>query len=426
MARAESGGPPQRRLFSHFPGRESAVRIRIDDAVLMIGIVFQLLAIGVAGGGMPTGAIVLQVLAMVAVVVAIVTSFRARKAWHAGEQQRLAAIQESVRDSQRRLEDALQLALGQFDGIRTGVDQAHQIVSNAAAQMTGGAGQQSALLALKDMVDALIAGTRGDQQQEQLAGMHRFVADTGAIIDELVGFAASVRTMGARTSESFGQVKALMDDVVRFLNNIQEITKQTDLLALNAAIEAARAGEAGRGFAVVADEVRKLSQRTSELNLRIRSVLSAVEEKMGLVGSSIGQMDSIDVGIGDRSRASMASMKDEMERLNDQAVGQAGQIVATAENIHSFVMQGIVSMQFEDRVRQVLAQVADRATQVGNYLVALHEAQHGSDDRNGAVRIAAQVAALDRAIAAARAEFSALERRQLDQHDAGSGSVDLF
>ncbi|AOZ94171.1 methyl-accepting chemotaxis protein [Paenibacillus crassostreae] len=59
-------------------------------------------------------------------------------------------------------------------------------------------------------------------------------------------------------------LKETTSSVLKVLDVMHNITKQTNILSLNATIEAARAGVAGKGFMVVADEIRQLAEQSRQ------------------------------------------------------------------------------------------------------------------------------------------------------------------
>ncbi|MEA5445110.1 methyl-accepting chemotaxis protein [Gammaproteobacteria bacterium AB-CW1] len=123
-----------------------------------------------------------------------------------------------------------------------------------------------------------------------------------ATVEELEALNRTVRESGEELRKLASGTRSLMK-VVELIDNI---ARQTHRLALNASIEAARAGAEGRSFGVVAEEVRALAERSQEaaheIGDRIDRLVHGVED-----GSS-GMQRAAEVMESSRHQASEADL----------------------------------------------------------------------------------------------------------------------
>lgn len=328
----------------------------------------------------------------VLLIVGTVFSIRERERWKQKQKDYVRELTSVMSEYHVLSNEAMAHAEMQFSSLETEMHEAQALIRNSVDRLSGSlTGLESQSNSQREILGSLInemlsmTGSDDSHAAEQ-AGLKRFFDETNALIAEFVGKMDQLRGTSRGVAESFSQVQEKVGRITQTLNDISGITKQTDLLALNAAIEAARAGEAGRGFAVVADEVRTLAARTGEFNVDIRNALNDILESLRDVGQRVEAASQIDMSIADRSRTTLDELGSELIQLTDKAREHSNNIAHVTEQMRDLTQEGVMAMQFEDIVTQMINRISQRTDNVGEYMHAFLSLHHDQNESDGIQR----------------------------------------
>jgi methyl-accepting chemotaxis protein len=184
---------------------------------------------------------------------------------------KLAKLVSNVRGSVHNISTASQqIASGNADLSQRTEEQASSLEETASS--------------MEELTSTVKQSAENARQANQLAaGASETAVKGGKVVGEVVSTMSGI----SESSKKIADITGVIDG----------IAFQTNILALNAAVEAARAGEQGRGFAVVASEVRTLAQRSAAAAKEIKALITdsvrKVEDGTELVNEAGKTMEEI-------------------------------------------------------------------------------------------------------------------------------------
>jgi methyl-accepting chemotaxis protein len=175
---------------------------------------------------------------------------------------------------------------------------------------------------MRELTSTVQTNAENAKQANQLAIAASETADKGGVI---VGKVVTTMDEINEASHKIGDIISVIDD----------IAFQTNILAFNAAIEAARAGKYGQGFAVVAREVSSLAQRASVSAGEIKSLIEDSVKKINDGSKLAAQAGFTMEEILSSIRGVTGMMSDITAASVEQSAGieQINQAIAQMDNV---------------------------------------------------------------------------------------------
>jgi methyl-accepting chemotaxis protein len=148
-----------------------------------------------------------------------------------------------------------------------------------------------------------IAQKRATASSEKVVAIRSLLGENKVAINGLVTGLSSSADASRASIKQMNDLELVSRRIDKIVEAISTVSIQTNMLAVNGAIEAARAGEFGKGFVVVATDIRNLAHDSSENADRIKDLVKAVQDQIGVVGRDLNEIVAAAVAEVEKAKA---------------------------------------------------------------------------------------------------------------------------
>lgn len=127
--------------------------------------------------------------------------------------------------------------------------------------------------------DALLRSSQDLRQEQQtIDELNTRNSSAKNSLENLVTLISQIDTSVTQSTESLDNFRLSFKEINKYVNEINQLSRQTNLIAINSAIEAAHVGSQGAGFSVIAKEIKFLSDQVNSSANSISMLTQAIEK----------------------------------------------------------------------------------------------------------------------------------------------------
>jgi methyl-accepting chemotaxis protein len=206
------------------------------------------------------------------------------------------------------------------------------------AEIQSAATEESAAAVTQIEKGVEVAQERATVGVEKSGAIRELLGVNKTSVDALI---TGISSSAEASKASIKQVKDLelvSRRIDKIVDAITTVSIQTNMLAVNGSIEAARAGEFGKGFVVVATDIRNLAHDSAENADRIKDLVKAVQDQIGVVGRDLEEIAATAMQEVEKAKTSTTNLLIIEEDIATVEVGTK-EILETATEIATAIGQ---------------------------------------------------------------------------------------